>query len=160
MLAAAALHIVAAHCTRSYAAILQPFCALRVYAVQVVGFVAAVLVGGAVAGLLGGGWGGLGGGFVGLASGTGIRECLFGWLVAVIPAWPGVPGPVAGFSIDADTALLIAATAHLSTRTTVYAVAYAIVWIAGVTYAGWAGAFLARRVVRRRSTGPACKSRG
>ncbi|MFQ5810764.1 MAG: hypothetical protein ACE5JM_14205 [Armatimonadota bacterium] len=156
-LVAAALHVVAAHCTRHYAATLQPFSALRVYAVQVAGFVAAVLVGGAAAGLLGGAWGGLGGGVVGLASGTGIRECLFGWLVAVIPAWPAAPGPVTGFSVDANTALLVASTAHLSARTTVYAVAYAIVWIAAVTYAGWAGAFLARGAARRGSTDPACR---
>jgi hypothetical protein len=146
----AAIHVFAAHCTRWYAASLQPFVPLKVYAAQLVGFVIAVLVGGAVAGLLGGAWGGLSGAFVGLASGTGIRDCLFGWLVVVIPAWPEAPAPAAGLSINTNTALLISSASHMSTRTLAAAVLHCIFWLAAVTYVGWAGAALARQMSSRR----------
>lgn len=149
-LVSAALHVFAAHCTRYYAATLQPFSALKVYALQLCGFVLAVLVGGAMAGLLGGAWGGLSGAFVGLASGTGIRDCLFGWLVAVIPAWPEAPAPASGFSMSTNTALLLSTTSHLSVRALVGAVLHAALWLVGIIYAGWAGATLARRALAGR----------
>ena len=151
MVLSAALHVVAAHCARCYAASLQPFSALHVYVVQLAGFMATVLAGGAVAGLVGGQWGGLSGALVGLAAGTGIRDCFLGWLVAVIPAWPAAPAPAAGLSQNVDTALLLSTAAHLSARTVAAAVLHAIFWVAAVIYAGWAGAMLGRRAAARAS---------